>query len=345
MHTHLILYEPNIHNGGGLLLLNELLSAWPSTMLLRAFFDSRAQEKLTLPAKAEITWVKPSILSRLRAELEARRIGSHQDVSYLYFHGLPPILPMPGTVVVFLQNRLLFDASPLNGHPWFERLRLTAERWWMRALAHHGNRYIVQTKSMEAEVWRALAPHVRISVQPFIATMAVPLNSTIEAARPRYDFVYVANGCAHKNHKNLLLAWRLLAHAGLKPSLALTVDEQAYPALAQHIAEQYSEYGLNIFNLGAVAHANIAALYQSSSALIFPSKIESFGLPLLEAAQMGLPILAPELDYVRDVVEPAATFDPNSGVSIARAVRRFLKDPEALVKVGTARAFLAEVLK
>lgn len=38
----------------------------------------------------------------------------------------------------------------------------------------------------------------------------------------------------------------------------------------------------------------------------------------------GLPIVAAELDYVRDVVTPMQTFDPTSPVSIARAVKRFL---------------------
>ena len=39
---------------------------------------------------------------------------------------------------------------------------------------------------------------------------------------------------------------------------------------------------------------------------------ESFGLPLLEASSIDLPIIASESDYVRDVCEPAQTFDPNS---------------------------------
>ena len=98
-------------------------------------------------------------------------------------------------------------------------------------------------------------------------------------------------------------------------------------------------------NLGKVPSADIPALYKSSSALIFPSKVESFGLPLIEATQMGLPVLASELDYVRDVIEPVETFNPESPVSIARAVRRFLKNPDPITPAGTAEEFLAEVLR
>jgi hypothetical protein len=58
-----------------------------------------------------------------------------------------------------------------------------------------------------------------------------------------------------------------------------------------------------------------------------------------------LPVLASELDYVRDLIEPAETFDPSSPVSIARAVRRFLGIAERPIKIGNAAAFLDEVLR
>jgi hypothetical protein len=53
----------------------------------------------------------------------------------------------------------------------------------------------------------------------------------------------------------------------------------------------------------------------------------------------GLPILAPELDYVRDVCVPIQTFDPHSPVSIARAVKRFLGQPDPTVELSTPAEF------
>jgi len=64
---------------------------------------------------------------------------------------------------------------------------------------------------------------------------------------------------------------------------------------------------------------------QASSALLFPSRMETFGLPMLEARALRVPVLAAERDFVRDVCEPAQTFDPASPVSIASAVRRFVE--------------------
>ena len=77
---------------------------------------------------------------------------------------------------------------------------------------------------------------------------------------------------------------------------------------------------------------------------IYPSTLESFGLPLLEARAAGLPIITGELDYVRDIVDPDETFDPNSPLSMARAVKRFLGRPERRLPADDAERFLERLL-
>ncbi|WP_169800064.1 glycosyltransferase [Thauera humireducens] len=186
---------------------------------------------------------------------------------------------------------------------------------------------------------------VPISVIPFAPTDPVKSPTGKIFNGWRFDFVYVSSGEAHKNHMNLVEAWRLLAASGCRPSLALTLDTQAYPELCTHISRVADEYALTVTNLGLLSKEAVNSLYQSVGAMIYPSTTESFGLPLIEAAKWGLPILAPELDYVRDVVNPTETFDPNSPVSIARAVSRFLGVAEKPIEIRTAAAFLEEVLR
>ena len=94
-----------------------------------------------------------------------------------------------------------------------------------------------------------------------------------------------------------------------------------------------------------VNSSDMAGILKSSTALIYPSKIESFGMPLIEAQILNIPVIASELDYVRDIVVPSETFDPNSPLSIARAVKRFLKiDTENYVLTNPSD-FLASILK
>ena len=163
------------------------------------------------------------------------------------------------------------------------------------------------------------------------------------AAGRRWDFLYVADGVAHKNHLRLLEAWRLLAEEGLRPTLALTLGERDR-ALVDLVEAAIRRDGLNIENVGALPHAAMLRAYHEAGALVFPSTAESFGLPLIEAERSGLPVVASERDFVRDVCVPAQTFDPDSAVSIARAVKRFLGCDEPGVALQTPERFLDEVL-
>lgn len=332
-----------MHSGGGIVLLQTLLSAL-KTHASWMQLDIRAKERLDLPTGALNCLVSHSVFSRIRAEWKLSRTARVGDI-VLSFHGLPPLFPMRAKVVVFIQNRLLIEQSSLNEYPLKIRLRIKLERLWCRKFQNRCSRYIVQTDSMAALLKGWLRSEIPISVIPFAPVSFKSTRAKSVIAGRQFDFVYVASGEAHKNHSNLLSAWRLLSEAGLTPSLALTVSPDVFPALSKEIAKHVDKLRLNIVNVGQVSSTEITNLYMSSTALIFPSKVESFGLPLIEASQLGLPILASELDFVRDVVEPVETFDPNSPVSIVRAVRRFLNNSEPITQIGTANEFLEEVLK
>ena len=160
-----------------------------------------------------------------------------------------------------------------------------------------------------------------------------------------YDFVYVASGEPHKNHRKLIEAWRLLANEGLYPSLCLTLDEINFSDLCEFLKTMRKQYGLQISNLGSLPYKDILALYGKTGAAIYPSKFESFGLPLLEARQAGLSVLASELDYVRDVLDPEQSFDPESTTSIARAVKRYIGAVEHALPLLDASQFMASVFE
>ena len=50
--------------------------------------------------------------------------------------------------------------------------------------------------------------------------------------------------------------------------------------------------------------------YSELGYLIYPSLYESFGLPLIEAAQLDLVILASDLPYVNEIISSYYSFDP-----------------------------------
>jgi glycosyltransferase involved in cell wall biosynthesis len=329
-----------VHVGGGGVLLKALLET-PTLGDFFANLDARAAPMLTTLVGTDCHFVRASLRDRAAAEWRLFRTARDGDLVFC-FHGLPPMLPVRGQVVVFKQNRIHLASDTLSMFSWKTRLRLSAERLICRMFRDRVHEYIVQTPSMKfaVEAWDGGAPVVR--VMPFLAAMPESDRGGRPTPSDDGEFLYVADGEAHKNHGALVSAWILLASENRFPRLTLTLPARSHH-LWQKIEADIAVHNLQIVNLGALTHQDILSRYQTARALIFPSITESFGLPLLEASAAGLPIIAGELDYVRDVCEPCQTFDPQSPRSIAAAVKRFMRVQVEPLRIRTATEFVTEI--
>ena len=349
MSTKLFLQAMNIHQGGGLSLLLPLLKAIPSDQPVIALLDQRISQKLVLPSNIKVKFIKPSLLHRLRAEWWLSRMVASTDC-VLCFGNLPPLFPLKCKVMVFLQNRYLVESVSLTGFSLKTRLRLSIERLWLEICAHHASEFIVQTESMKRLLCqKRICDPSNVNIWPFalmnpslLSVANAKINNTV--VKKNFRFIYAATGEPHKNHRCLIEAWVLLAMEGLRPELCVTLDSKIYSNLCRQIDEHIRKYQLNVCNIGFLPHSDLLKEYQSYDALIYPSLIESYGLPLIEAQQQGLKIIAAELDYVRDVVNPEVSFDPNSAVSIARSIKRFMGIPHKDLSALSASDFLHLIL-
>ena len=348
MPGNLFIHAPNVHAGGGGSLLYALLDILPIELNLVVLLDTRMQIPPNLPDCIVIRRVKPTVSQRLEAEWWLAKNVKPGD-GVLCFGNLPPLFKLKGCVTVFVQNRYLVEMVALRDFPIKTRFRLGVERLWLRSRAVHADEFVVQTPSMKSALLLSgyliqQAVHVR-SFSSVAGSYERKKFLEIEnQGHKRYDFVYIASGDPHKNHRRLIEAWCLLAEEGLFPSLCLTVDHNVSKELCTWIDKQKLNYELRLENLGFLPHDQVLQLYIQAKALIYPSLFESFGLPLIEARQIGLPILAAELDYVRDILDPEQSFDPNSPASIARAAKRYLRVGESSLKLD-ARFFIRTLLK
>ncbi len=335
---NLIIFAPGIHTGGGLTLLRAILkSEILDDLNATLFLDARSLQNLDLPSHVELHEISPSLTGRLKAELALKQQAGEGD-TVLCLHSLPPLFKLHSHTVCFLQNVLHIGDFPLHGYSPRTRLRLILERLIGHALKSQVDTYIVQTESMERRLrhWHRSHPHVIVC--PFMSNLP-GAGVTHEAVQPDLDFLYISDGQAHKNHNNLIDAWIMLAKQGVYPRLGLTLSSRDN-RLRSRINEIRDRHGIQVENFGPLNHDDLYSLYRSSRALIFPSLAESLGLPLIEATQLNLPIVAAELDYVRDICRPAETFDPLSPLSIARAVRRFLSLDDDIQTLHSPATFI-----
>jgi len=337
----LYIHATNIHQGGGKSLLWSLIKALPISGSVVLVLDSRMPLPSGIPESVQIKKVRPSILQRVRAERWLAKNVQSQDV-VLCFGNLPPLFKLRGRTVVFVQNRYLIDNVKLDKLPLKVRLRISIERLWLAKKIANASEFVVQTPTMKRLLEIKTLGVKSVRILPFMERSSGYVRSLLQTKEQKsnIDFVYVASGEPHKNHLRLLEAWCLLAEEGLFPSLVITLDKQSFTSLCDSIDEMKNIYRLNILNMGCLSHNDILDLYKKSSALIYPSNFESFGLPLIEARQADLPILAAEVDYVRDLLDPEQTFNPDSPISISRAVKRFIGYQEPLLPILSANAFL-----
>ena len=94
--------------------------------------------------------------------------------------------------------------------------------------------------------------------------------------------------------------------------------------------------------LGAVSEPALRALYLSAAALVYPSRYEGFGLPLVEAMASGTPVLASRAASIPEVVgESGVLLDPDSSSAWESAIVGVMGDAVLRARLrsdGLARA-------
>lgn len=237
-----------------------------------------------------------------------------------------------------MQNRYVIDDMGFWDLSPLVRFKVFLEKVWFWWGRHHADKYIVQTQQMKELLERHLVQDIPVEVSPLYDGPIAPPKEMSESP----SFVYVASSNPNKNHSKLFEAWELLLAEGLTPTLKLTL-EKSDGLLLQKVEELKSK-GASIENHPGLSFDEVVELYKSSDILIYPSYMESYGLPLKEAAGLGLKVVASELDYVRDVVDPIETFDPFSARSIARAVKRVLGITEVRPKAQRPQQWMEQIL-
>ena len=152
----------------------------------------------------------------------------------------------------------------------------------------------------------------------------------LAAVRARYglppSFVLaVGAGRPHKNLEIVVDAARDLADDGTRFVLASAPDRRFPDAVGDRIAR----HGLEdrVLRIRDVREDDLAALYSLADAFVFPSFIEGFGLPMLEAMAAGTPVVAADVSVMPEVGGDAVLlFDPRDPAALAAQLRRLATD-------------------
>jgi len=173
-----------------------------------------------------------------------------------------------------------------------------------------------------------------------------PVFSASEEATPRpvdlpdRFLLFVSTLEPRKNVVGLLKAFSLLAEWGYGGKLLL-VGRWGWRTDA--IREQLKTGPLKdrIVHLDYVDRGRLVELYRHADALVYPSWLEGFGLPILEAMACGTPVVTSGISSMPEVAGPAAVYvDPASPHGIASSVASLVNDDsnrQRLARIGLER--------
>ena len=326
----------NIHRGGGAKLLKSILELNFKDKAL-VYVDARFSFKsLKIGTNIKIKLIEPTLLSRFFVEWNIAKLTKKNDY-LLCFGNLPPLFKNKAYTSLFLQNRFLVEDIKLYGFSFSQKIRIFIERIWIRFFINRAQKILVQSSSMKFLVQRQFKK-LNVEITPFYQASGFKFSKTKKRTNNKNYFLYVATGEPHKNHVTLIEAWIILSKEKIFPELLLTLDHRKDSKLISKIEFLKFKYKLKIKNLGFVE--NMDVIYKNARALIYPSTLESFGLPLIEASFYKLPIIASELDFVRDITDPIESFNPYSAISIARALKRFLHVQKNSIELVDAYLFI-----
>ena len=247
-----------------------------------------------------MAWRLPRLLRRVRPEL------AH------FLHVIPPGCPCPAVLTI---QDLSFEREPGLMRAWERRLFRSAVP---RSARRAARILAISERTRDDLVELYGIPRDRIVVTPLGADPEFRPGGT------RGDFLLLVG--AIEPRKDPLAAARAARAAGRRlVVVGPSRDESLERALRAEGADLR----------GYVPKDELVRLYQEAACVLFPSRYEGFGLPVVEAMACGTPVVARPDAALLEVAGDAAVFaDGDLGV----AVKAALADAERLSALGLERA-------
>ncbi len=193
----------------------------------------------------------------------------------------------------------------------------------------HSNKYlVVQQDWLRNEFSKMFSfPQNRIIVaRPLNKNEEGKISSVAESSVK--TFIYPAFPRVFKNYEVICEAAKVLKEEGVDNiKIKLTIDgtENKY---SKFLVEKYSSIETIEF-MGLIPRSEMSSLYSKASCLLFPSKLESWGLPLSEFKPYNKPMIVADLPYAHESAAGASLvrfFNPNDAVDLADGMKTVAQD-------------------
>lgn len=235
----------------------------------------------------------------------------------------------------------VYDLLPLNRPEWFEQGGVNEFAELMdtvmtsdgavccsQATADDMRAYAVTHISPSRRPFGVAFAHLGIDIENSVPSLGMPEGSdeVLLAVQARTTFLMVGTLEPRKGHRQTLSAFEQLWREGIDVNLVIVGRLGWKMDGMEDLLLGHPEAGSRLFWLPQISDEYLMKLYDRSACLIAASEGEGFGLPLIEAARWGKPIIARDISVFREVAGDHACYFPDSDtfITIANAVRDWL---------------------
>jgi glycosyltransferase involved in cell wall biosynthesis len=292
----------------------------------------RLEVKLSRPpaeAASADSYRPPADLLRLSAAVTRARFDAMLFPSvYTYF----PSVGAPSVVGV---HDLIADGFPELTMP--SRRARTFWQLKQHTAIRLAKRLFTVSEAARADIAARLkiAPE-RLAVVPEAPDPAFTSRPSAEVERERTTIglapgerylLYAGGISPHKDVETLIDGFARLPRENLRLVLVGALDDESYLSAAKAVRTRIDDLGLTncVVLPGFVSDDALACLYTGASAVVLPSLAEGFGLPAVEAAACGAPVVLSDIPAHRETLgDDALFFAPRDGVQLAEHVEQLL---------------------
>lgn len=216
---------------------------------------------------------------------------------------------------------VLYDLLPITMPQFFpEGAEANHSRWVSVAAQTDGVICISQSVAQEFKQWfqknrPGISPkvnwfHMGADIESFTSSQGLPEDAlvTLSKLSMRTTFLVVGTLEPRKGHSSVLDAADALWQDNKNFNLVF-VGKQGWKveALAKRL-QGHPQLGQRLFWLQGISDEYLAKVYDHADCLVAASFGEGFGLPLIEAAQLNLPIIARDIPVFREVAQDFAYY-------------------------------------
>lgn len=238
---------------------------------------------------------------------------------------------------------VIYDLIPLlydDVHP--KQVRENYKKWIHAAMAYsEGLICISKTVADDIEKYYSECDFTRnkpLSVYYIHLGFDIPsANQSVRAeiknfVRNNKTFLMVGTVEPRKNHKLALQAFMQILSVNNDSNVRLLIlgkdgwQNEEFKEMYRLLSDELRK---NILWIQDANDSEVSWSYQNCTALLYPSKVEGFGLPIVEAAYFNLPILCSDTPIFREITQGyAAYFSPDDVDAIKNAIMNWLGDDD-----------------